>query len=262
LRRAVVPLAAWSGLETYEPVREHRLLLNTVAEYREDSRPIRDRRPEMGQATIATEGLDDMLDRDVFSALRVLEVGPKHGHHSLWLDRTLQPSELVFLDFPGEWALHDEWRGELRSPHRFVYEELGAAEELLELEPFDLVLFLGVLYHSTHHIRMLATLNRVTRLGGHLLLQTTIDPRTDASLRLSWPNDNGKAKAVPTLDAVRLELAWTGWRRVIRFVNYRPGSSEAAFVCEKTDEIADDRDLAAIVTPHRQPVDTATQPRA
>ena len=48
-----------------------------------------------------------------------------------------------------------------------------------------------------------------------------------------------------------LELAWTGWRKVTRFTDYRPGSSEALFLCEKTDELRDGADLADVVTPHR-----------
>ena len=69
-----------------------------------------------------------------------------------------------------------------------------------------------------------------------MLFETTVDPRPDALVRLRWP-ENGKAKGVPTIQAVRLELAWTGWRKVTRFTDYRPGSSEALFLCEKTDEL-------------------------
>ena len=57
--------------------------------------------------------------------------------------------------------------------------------------------------------------------------------------------------AVPTLDALRVMLAWTGWRKTTRFTDYRPGSSEALFLCEKTDELRDGADLSDVVTPHR-----------
>jgi hypothetical protein len=104
-------------------------------------------------------------------------------------------------------------------------------------------------------------LNRVTLPGGSMLFETTIDPRPDALLRLRWQSDSGKAKAVPSVQAVRLELAWTGWRKLRRFSDYRPGSSEALFLCEKTDELGAGSDLADVVTPHRPPVrhgDTAS----
>lgn len=180
----------------------------------------------------------------------MLEVGPKYGVHARWVDERLRPAELVFSDFADR-HLHEQWVGALRSPHRFVYGDLRLAEELLELERFDLVLFLGVLYHSSYHVPMLAMLNRVTKLGGTMLLETTVDSRPDASLRIRW-SENAKAKTVPTLDAVRIMLAWTGWRRVRRFTSYRPGSSETVLLCEKTDELVPGSDFAEVVRPHRQ----------
>src|SRR5207302_1634751 len=130
-------------------------------------------------------------------------------------DQALEPAELVLCDLATEQQLHVDWRHELRSPHRFVYGDLRAAE-LATLGPFDLVLFLGVLYHDVNHVPMLAALNRATALGGRMLLETTVDPRPDASVWLRWHPRTGKAKAVPTVAAVRLLLSWTGWRRVRR----------------------------------------------
>ena len=99
-------------------------------------------------------------------------------------------------------------------------------------------------------------LNRVTKLGATMLLETTYDRRLDTSVRLRWPENNRKAKAVPTVGAVRLMLAWTGWRRVTRYADYRPGSSELLLECVKTDEIAGDAsDFSELVVPQRPPVD-------
>jgi SAM-dependent methyltransferase len=261
--RGLARRAAWSaavrlGLQVYEPSPENVHRLDTLTEYTEDSRPVPDKRlttatSDVPDLTIVPEALGSVLDDERFRGVRILEVGPKYGVHSLWLDRELAPSELVFSDFAADGHLHEKWVGDLRSPHRFVYGDLRDARELLELEPFDLVFFLGVLYHSIHHLQLLAMLNRVTRAGGTMLFETTIDPRPDAVLRLRWPPDSGKAKAVPSLQAVRMELAWTGWRKVTRFTDYRPGSSEALFLCEKTDELADGAVLSDVVTPHRPP---------
>jgi hypothetical protein len=96
-------------------------------------------------------------------------------------------------------------------------------------------------------------LNRVTPLGGEMLLETTIDPRPDAAVRIRWQRGTGKAKAVPTLDALRIELAWTGWRDVTRFTDYRPDSSEVLLVCRKTDELQDGTDVVDLVAPQRPP---------
>ena len=84
-----------------------------------------------------------------------------------------------------------------------------------------------------------------------MLFETTIDPRPDALVRLRWPRERQGEGRPDGPGACGLELAWTGWRKVTRFTDYRPGSSEALFLCEKTDELRDGADLADVVTPHR-----------
>jgi hypothetical protein len=255
-RRYILRSAARLGLDAYVPSHEHEPLLAELTQYAEDRRPVRDKRPttaagDLPDLTITEEGLEDVLAGRDTGGTRVLEVGPKYGVHSLWLSEHVAPAELVFSDFEEDRHLHERWTGRLTVPHRFVYGDLRSATALLDLPPFDLVLFLGVLYHSAFHLPLLTMLNRVTRLGGAMLLETTVDRRNDASIRLRWAA-NGKAKAVPTVDALRVMLAWTGWRDVTRFTDYRPGSSEALFLCEKTDELAPDKDVAPVVRPHRR----------
>jgi len=261
--RGLARRAAWSaavrlGLQVYDPRREDTSRLDEGTDYAIDPRPIADERPDVAggevPVTLVPAALPEVIDISRFRGKRVLEVGPKYGLHALWIDRELQPSELVFCDFAADTVLHEQWVGELRNPHRFVYGDLRFADELLDLEPFDLVFFLGVLYHSAHHLDLLTMLNRVTRLGGTMLLQSTIDDRPDAVVWLHWQPATGKAKAVPTVSALRTQLGWTGWRTVTRFTNYRPGSTQALFLCEKTDELAGTTGLAPAVTPHRSDV--------
>jgi hypothetical protein len=258
-RRAVWSLAVRFGLQVYDPEAESRSRLDDLTEYVEDTRAVRDKRATTAEErapdlTLVPEALGDVVDVQRFRGGRVLEVGPKYGLHSRWIDRELEPAELVFSDFASDRRLHDEWVGELRAPHRFVYGDLRSADELLDLEPFDLIFFLGVLYHSSHHLQLLSMLNRVTRLGGAMLLESTVDARPDAVVRYRWPPESGKAKAVPSVAALRMQLAWTGWRDVRRFTDYRPRSTEALFLCEKTDELDDATGFAAAVTAHRPEV--------
>jgi len=255
LRRGAWSAAVRLGLQVYEPNPESLPRLDELTEYVEDDREIGDDRPTTAAAdlpdlTLLPTSLARVVDVVRFRGARVLEVGPKYGAHARWLDDELRPSELVFSDFASDTHLHAKWVDSIASPHRFVYGDLSRAEELLELEPFDLVFFLGVLYHSIHHLPLLGMLNRATRPAGSMLFETTVDPRPDALVRLRWP-ENGKAKGVPTVQGVRLELAWTGWRKVMRFTDYRRGSSEALFLCEKTDELEAGTDLSDVVTPHR-----------
>jgi SAM-dependent methyltransferase len=261
--RRLARRAAWSaavrlGLQVYEPSPENLPRLDELTEYVEDPRPVSDARPttatdDLPDLTLLPEALGQVLEVERFRGARVLEVGPKYGVHARWIDEELAPSELVFSDFASDRHLHAKWVDSLSRPHRFVYGDLRQAQELLELDQFDLVFFLGVLYHSIHHLQLLGMLNRVTKPGGAMLFETTVDPRPDAVVRLRWP-ETGKAKGVPSVQAVRLELAWTGWRKVRRFTGYRPGSSEALFLCEKTDELREGADLSDVVTPHRPPI--------
>jgi SAM-dependent methyltransferase len=252
--------AAKLKLASYVPFYDYREQLDLHATYREDARRVRDKRASTVDSadvdlTLTLEGLEDVLAGRDWTGTRMLEVGPKYGLHALWIDEHLQPSELVFSDFAADKHLHEEWEGKLGAPHRWVYGDLRTARELHELEPFDVVFFLGVLYHSAFHLPLLGMLNRVTRLGGELLIETTIDPRPDAALRLRWQRGTGKAKAVPTLDALRIELAWTGWRDVTRFTDYRPDSTEVVLLCRKTDELPDGADLIDLVAPQRPPAE-------
>ena len=254
-RRYILRAAPKLGLVAYPPWDDYGRLLASETTYVEDARQVRDKRPTTASAehadlTISVQGLEDVLAGLELAGARILEVGPKYGVHSRWIDERLRPSELVFSDFAADRHLHDAWVGDLESPHRFVYGDLRTAGELLEADPFDHVFFLGVLYHSVNHLDLLRQLNRATRLGGTMLLETTIDPRSDASVRLRWP-ENGKAKAVPSLDGLRLMLAWTGWRDVRRFTDYRPGSSEVIALARKTDELNDATELAGVVRAHR-----------
>ena len=253
-------LVDWSAsrlkLASYVPMYDYREQLDAHTTYRVDARPVRDKRAstvseENVDLTLTLDGLEDVLAGSDWTGARVLEIGPKYGVHSLWIDERLRPSEIVFCDFAADRHFHEQWEHRLRSPHRWVYGDLRSADELLELEQFDVVFFLGVLYHSAFHLPLLGMLNRVTRPGGEMLLETTVDPRPDAAVRLRWQRGTGKAKAVPTVDALRLELAWTGWRDVTRFTDYRPNSGEGVFHCMKTDELADGAEVIDLVAPQR-----------
>jgi SAM-dependent methyltransferase len=259
-RRAVEWSASRLRLATYVPLYDYREQLDLHTTCHPDPRPVRDKRSstvsdENVDLTLTVEGLADVVAGRDWNGKRVLEVGPKYGLHARWIDEHLQPADLVFSDFASDRHLHERWEDELRVPHRWVYGDLRNASELQELGPFDIVFFLGVLYHSVFHLPLLGMLNRVTRPGGEMLIETTIDPRPDSAVRVRWQRGTGKAKAIPTFDALRIELAWTGWRDVTRFTDYRPGSDEVVLLCRKTDELRGDTELIDLVTPQRQPVE-------
>ncbi len=240
--RIIKRLAESQGFSIYEPSFEYQKLLDEHTDFSIDNRPISDKRSTtIGSdgldLTITIEALEDIIDSEIFKNKRVMETGPKYGIHSRWIDKKLQPSELVFSDFASEKWRHQSWDKEISSPHKYVYGDLRHCDELLSISPLDLIFFLGVMYHSPYHIQLLSMLNRITKTGGSMLLETTFDPRPDPILRVNWHMKTKKAKMVPSLDALRIMLAWTGWRKVKLYKNYRPGSSEILMMCEKTDNI-------------------------
>lgn len=255
--RVVKTIAESFGFAVYDAHLDYKKPLDDHTQFTIDERTVRDQRSStIGgdgiDLTITTDGLEDVLDVSLFKKKRVMETGPKYGIHSRWIDRNIEPSELVFCDFASEKWRHDTWEKEITCKHHFVYGDLRCSKDLLAQQPFDLVFFLGVMYHSAYHIQLLSFLNRITILGGNMLLETTFDSRPDAVLRVNWHAKTGKAKMVPSLDALRVMLAWTGWRKVTFFKNYRPGTSEVLLMCEKTDEIVgSETDFCGVVTTTR-----------
>jgi SAM-dependent methyltransferase len=248
IKRAIRGWLARRGYHVYRietPVdRKGRLYLEETSSFAVSDLPILDKRPdtlydrERGlDTTLAPEGLAaalGLVGLDRLRGKRVLEIGPKFGFHTRWVDRNLAPSELVLCELPRKIPETGAWRDQITCKHRWIYRDLLAADELFDLEPFDLVLCLGVIYHNAHPARLLNILNRVTRLGGHMLLESTIDARPDPVLRLYYGDFT---KMFPSVAALRILLAWTGWRKVTQFGDYRPGSHEALFLCEKTEEV-------------------------
>jgi SAM-dependent methyltransferase len=257
-RRAVDWSAKRLKLASYVPMYDYREQLDLNTTLVRDTRSIRDKRPSTVSAddvdlTLTVEGLADVAAGHDWTGLRMLEVGPKYGIHTRWVDARLRPSFLAFSDFEEDRSLHEEWEAGLEAPHAWVFGDLRHAVALREHGPFDLVFFLGVLYHSAFHLELLGMLNRVTRPGGEMLLETTVDPRPDSAVRVRWQRGSGKAKMVPTFDALRIELAWTGWRDVTVFTDYRPESDEVLLLCRKTDELGEGKDVAEVVCPQRGP---------
>jgi hypothetical protein len=261
-KRAVDWSAKQLRLASYVPAYDYREQLDLKTTLTRDARPIRDKRGSTVSAedvdlTLTPEGLEDVSAGRHWRGLRTLEVGPKYGIHTRWIDEHLAPSFLAFSDFEEDRHLHARWEPELRAPHAWVFGDLRSATALREHGPFELVFFLGVLYHSAFHLQLLGMLNRVTGPGGEMLLETTIDPRPDSAVRVRWQPGTGKAKMVPTFDALRIELAWTGWRDVTVFTDYRPESSEVLLLCRKTDDLPEGADVVDVVRPQRGPAGAA-----
>jgi 2-polyprenyl-3-methyl-5-hydroxy-6-metoxy-1,4-benzoquinol methylase len=250
------PVAKMAGLSVYESFESQFVqALKTETAWIVDQREVRDKRSslflESGEdLTLTSEGLEDILAGISLEGKSVLEVGPKYGIHSRWIDQHAKPAKITFMGLEQSAKEYDDWSSHIQAPSHWIYGDVSHSPELIGSGPYDLLLFLGVLYHSINHMDMLRTLNASAKPGALMLLETTYDNRPDATLRFTW-GDNRKAKAIPSLNALRIMLAWTGWSKVVMFEKYRPGSEQIVLLCEKTHELDPESGFSPLVQPHK-----------
>ena len=189
------------------------------------------------EKTVDPSIIGNMIDVDRFRGCRVLEVGPKHGHHSKWIDKYLQPSLLCFAELPSKKSNNEHWASTLQSPHRFIYSDMLKKSELHDQEPFDLVLFLGVLYHSVELVKLLNVLWRLTRPGGTLLVESNVDQRAEALTVHRYAVGQIANYSKPTRKAIALMLGMTGWDNIELFSGHRSGRVLLSCTREETQPV-------------------------
>ena len=113
-KRAVDWSAKHLKLASYVPLYDYREQLdaNTTLDARRSLD--RDKRgstvsSEDIDLTLTVEGLADVAAGRDWRGLRMLEVGPKYGIHTRFVDEQLEPSFLAFSDFEEDRHFHEEW---------------------------------------------------------------------------------------------------------------------------------------------------------
>ena len=214
--------------------------------YEDISKPIaidlRKKTPH-GEPTITNETLSEIIDIEKYKGKRVLEIGPKWGINSKWIDNNLRPSEFVLLDLPmtknglklhGEEFHQSTWANELKSNHRFIYHNILTCNELTSIEPFDIVFCAGVLYHVIEQVKLLNILRRITKDDGVLILQSSIfKSSAEPIVYYPWFPGSLAGSAFPTIFALFKMLSMTGWTNVKHYTNYKPESNTVLLTCEK-----------------------------
>jgi tRNA (mo5U34)-methyltransferase len=107
--------------------------------------------------------------------LRVLDVGPADGAMSMWAANA--GASVTALDFRPK---HDSGFATMEeiSGHRFGF-HIGNILDAPDLGKFDVVFFLGVLYHLPDPIRGLWACRKFCRTGAKLFLETWFAPELD-----------------------------------------------------------------------------------
>lgn len=173
-----------------------------------------------------------------FTGARVLEVGPKVGHHTRWLASALRPSEFVLIDLAT--AVDHGYAAECGAV--LYFENILEPRQVAAHAPFDLIVCLGVLYHNVDQFRLLATLWELARPGTMLALESTVTPlenrisAADAILEIRWDTKRVGNFLLPSTSAIATMLAMTGWTDVRWYQDFRTVSSAALLTARRAAE--------------------------
>lgn len=173
-----------------------------------------------------------------FSRARVLEVGPKAGHHTRWLSSALRPSELVLVDLAT--AVDHSYADECGAT--LYFENILEPRQVATHAPFDLIVCLGVLYHNVDQFRLLSTLWELARPGALLALESTVTPlenrisAAEAILELRWDTKRVGNMLLPSTSAIATMLAMTGWTDVRWYQDFRTVASAALLTARRASE--------------------------
>ncbi|HKF82074.1 MAG TPA: TIGR04290 family methyltransferase [Solirubrobacterales bacterium] len=208
--------------------------------------------------TFKWEQIAGGLPADLTGA-RALDIGCNAGFYSFQL--AARGAEVLALDLDEHYLRQGRWAARLLDPEGRVEFRQGSVYDLVEIEGrFDVVLFMGVLYHLRYPLLALDVV--AERVGGKLVLQTLtmpgseplatpVDVEIDERKRLlepGWPRAafvEHQLAGDPTNwwapDAACVEaMARSAGLRVTE----RPGHE--IWICERDEANDHDRDLRTI----------------
>ncbi|MFX0142093.1 MAG: DUF1698 domain-containing protein [Candidatus Hodarchaeota archaeon] len=160
---------------------------------------------------------------DNFENKRILEIGPKHGKDSFLL-ATLKPKELILIDLPSKRSKVDEWFPQLNSILNSKYIEGNILylnqNQYEQLEKFDLIWCLGVIYHNIEQVRLLRRLFDLCNFGGSIVLESSTTRnkklRNLNVVEIHWPKP---FENIPTVTHHPSRLALKSWLEMVGFSN-------------------------------------------
>jgi tRNA (mo5U34)-methyltransferase len=116
--------------------------------------------------------IEGSLPEDLAGA-RALDVGCNAGYYAFQL--ASRGAEVLALDPDEHYLQQGRWAARYLDPEARVEFRLGSVYDLVDLEgAFEVVLFMGVLYHLRHPLLALDIV--AERVGGRLVLQTLTMP--------------------------------------------------------------------------------------
>jgi hypothetical protein len=164
--------------------------------------------------------------------LKILEIGPWTGTHSLFIDRFFSPESLTFLERPG--AGRDEnfagWIDKIQCKNKIIYSDLLLANEL-QGEKFDIIFCLGVIYHNVEYFKTCTFLRSLLKPDGWLVLGTVLSYDKKPSILIRYEPGQLYDVTRPSKKAMECVLDMTGFERVKSFDLPYP-NQRGLFVCK------------------------------
>lgn len=148
------------------------------------------------------------------SCLDYLEIGPKHGNHTAYIDKHC-PKSITLVELPSKQEYLSRWVSTLKSPTEVCYTDFL---RFTSSKKFGLLLFCGVLYHNTEQLRLLKKLRSMSTDDGILVLETATCRTTSLQdtnlIEVFWPERYRGVNTIvflPTKKAVISLVEMSGW---------------------------------------------------
>jgi 2-polyprenyl-3-methyl-5-hydroxy-6-metoxy-1,4-benzoquinol methylase len=189
--------------------------------------------------SIAVSQLEEKLLflRDIMkvrSSLSVLEIGPKTGNHSLFIDRFFKPKMITFLDRPSKENLISKWIHQIKSPNKVIYSDLLAAN-IIEKEKYDIIFCLGVVYHNVEYFKTLKFLRSLLKDDGYLVLGTVLSYDKKSSIIINYTKGQKFDFTRPSKKAIENILEMTGFDKTKSLI--LPYPNQRGFFIYKAGQI-------------------------
>lgn len=177
--------------------------------------------PKDSELTLPAEDLPNLVDLSCYRGKRVLEIGPKTGIHTRWIDKEMSPSFFCMVELP----MREAEMNPLPNPSgdtKLIYSDIFSASQLRNMDKFDFIFCIGVFYHTVEQIKLLRFLGSLLAEGGTMLFQSTALKVPGSFVDLRWSPSRQGNYAIPTVEAVFRMLAMTGWNDLTLYTKYRP----------------------------------------
>lgn len=204
-----------------------------------DKRAVRDDRAQSkylgadrGAASVTVEAIEDIIRDLDLGNKKILEIGPKFGFHTLWIDNNLFPSKLILSELSSKEGLYEKYEPEIKAPHDMYWGDILRSDLAEKENDFDVIFNLGVIYHCVEVPKLLVVLNKIARQNAIMFVQTTIDTSPGANIRLGYSDKPG-GRTFPSEDALLIMLAQSGWKKITKYENYRKNRPFLLLKCEK-----------------------------